>query len=122
VHVPVMLLAGAAGVWLFYVQHQFERAYWTRQDEWSPDSAAMAGSSFYDLPRVVHWFTANIGYHHIHHLSSRVPNYRLRECFESDPRLRTAPRFTFASSLCCARLKLWDEDAARMVGFPARQA
>jgi omega-6 fatty acid desaturase (delta-12 desaturase) len=122
VHVPVMLVAGAAGVWLFYVQHQFERAYWARQDEWNPDSAAMAGSSFYDLPRVVHWFTANIGYHHIHHLSSRVPNYRLRECFESDPRLRTAPRFTFASSLCCARLKLWDEDAARMVGFPARQA
>ena len=120
--VPVMLLAGAASVWLCYVQHQFERAYWARQDEWNPDSAAMAGSSLYDLPRVVHWFTANIGYHHIHHLSSRVPNYRLRECFESHPRLRTAPRFTFASSLRCARLKLWDEEAARMVGFAAQQA
>jgi omega-6 fatty acid desaturase (delta-12 desaturase) len=122
VHVPVMLLAGAVGVWLFYVQHQFERAYWARQERWNPDAAAMAGSSFYDLPRVAHWFTGNIGYHHIHHLSSRVPNYRLRECFESNPRLRTAPRFTLAGSLHCARLKLWDEDAAKMVGFPARLA
>jgi acyl-lipid omega-6 desaturase (Delta-12 desaturase) len=122
VHVPLMLVAGAAGVWLFYVQHQFERAYWSRQQDWSAESAAMEGSSFYDLPRVAHWFTGNIGYHHIHHLSSRVPNYRLRECFESDPRLQTAPRLTLRGSLHCARLKLWDEDAGRMVGFPAQPA
>jgi acyl-lipid omega-6 desaturase (Delta-12 desaturase) len=122
VQVPVMLLAGAVGVWLFYVQHQFERAYWARQPQWNPDSAAIAGSSFYDLPGVVRWFTGNIGYHHIHHLSSRVPNYRLRECFESDPRLQTAPRLTLASSLRCARLKMWDEDAAKMVGFTAQPA
>jgi omega-6 fatty acid desaturase (delta-12 desaturase) len=105
-------------VWLFYVQHQFERTYWARQERWQADAAAMAGSSFYDLPRVAHWFTGNIGYHHIHHLSSRVPNYRLRECFESSPRLQAAPRLTLRDSLRCARLKLWDEDAGRLVRFP----
>jgi omega-6 fatty acid desaturase (delta-12 desaturase) len=120
VQLSLMLIAGAAGVWLFYVQHQFERAYWAKDVQWDPQAAAMAGSSFYDLPRVAHWFTGNIGYHHIHHLSSRVPNDRLRECFESDPRLRTAPRLTLRDSLACARLKLWDEDARRMVGFPRR--
>jgi omega-6 fatty acid desaturase (delta-12 desaturase) len=104
------------------VQHQFETTYWARQEQWDPDAAAMAGSSFYDLPRVAHWFTGNIGYHHIHHLSSRVPNYRLRECFESSPRLQAAPRLTLWSSLRCARLKLWDEDTRRMVDFPARLA
>ncbi len=117
VQLPLMIIAGAAGVWLFYVQHQFERAYWVRQDQWDAQSAAMAGSSFYDLPRMLHWFTGNIGYHHIHHLSSRVPNYRLRECFESDPRLQSAPRLTLRNSLRCARLKLWDEDEGRLVGF-----
>jgi acyl-lipid omega-6 desaturase (Delta-12 desaturase) len=119
VHLPLMLVAGAAGVWLFYVQHQFERAYWVRQEAWSAESAALAGSSFYDLPRIAHWFTGNIGYHHIHHLSSRVPNYRLRECFESDPRLQAVTRLTLRGSLKCARLKLWDEDRGEMVGFPA---
>jgi acyl-lipid omega-6 desaturase (Delta-12 desaturase) len=118
VQLSLMLIAGAAGVWLFYVQHQFERTYWARHQQWDAQSAAMAGSSFYDLPRVVHWFTGNIGYHHIHHLSSRVPNYRLRECFESDPRLRAAPRLTLRQSLACARLKLWDEDSSRMAGYP----
>ncbi len=122
VHLPLLLIAGAAGVWLFYVQHQFERTYWARQERWDADSAAMAGSSFYDLPRVAHWFTGNIGYHHIHHLSSRVPNYRLRACYESSPRLRAAPRLTPWGSLRCARLKLWDEDAQKMVGFPGWRA
>jgi omega-6 fatty acid desaturase (delta-12 desaturase) len=117
VHLPLMVIAGAAGVWLFYVQHQFERTYWAHQDQWNPVSAAMAGSSFYDLPRILHWFTGNIGYHHIHHLSSRVPNYRLRECFESSPALQAARRLTLRESLHCASLKLWDEDSQRMVGF-----
>jgi omega-6 fatty acid desaturase (delta-12 desaturase) len=77
----------------------------------------MRGSSFYDLPRAAHWFTGNIGYHHIHHLDVRIPNYRLRECFESSPLLQAAPRLTLWGSLRCARLKLWDEDLQRMVGF-----
>jgi omega-6 fatty acid desaturase (delta-12 desaturase) len=117
VHLPIMVIAGAAGVWLFYVQHQFEHTYWARQEQWSVESAAMEGSSFYDLPRLAHWFTGNIGYHHIHHLSSRVPNYRLRECFESSPVLQAVPHLTIWRSLRCAGLKLWDEEQRCMVGF-----
>ena len=120
VHLPVVLVAGAAGVWLFYVQHTFEQAYWTRKGDWDSHEAAIAGSSFYDLPRVMHWFTGNIGYHHIHHLASRIPNYRLRECFESTPLLEAAPRITLWTSLRSARLKLWCEETQRMVGFPKR--
>ena len=120
VHLPIVLIAGAAGVWLFYVQHNFEEAYWTRQQDWDSSRAAIAGSSFYDLPRVVHWFTGNIGYHHIHHLASRIPNYRLRECYESHPLLQAAPRLTLWTSLKCASLKLWCEETQRMVGFPRR--
>ena len=118
VHVPVVLIAGAVGIWLFYVQHQFEGAYWERQENWSADEAALHGSSFFDLPRWAHWLTGNIGYHHIHHLASKVPNYRLRECYESNALLQRAPRITFISSLRCARLKLWDEDAKRLIPFP----
>lgn len=117
VHLPIVLIAGAIGVWLFYVQHTFEGAYWTRHEHWDSNEAAVAGSSHLDLPRVLHWFTGNIGYHHLHHLSSRIPNYRLRECFESSPRLQQAPRLTLWSSLRSARLKLWDEDSGRLVGF-----
>jgi len=117
VQLPLMVVAGAAGVWLFYVQHQFEKAYWVREANWTAEASAMRGSSFYDLPRVLHWFTGNIGYHHIHHLSSRVPNYRLRECFESSPALQAAPRIGLWESLRCAHCKLWDEDKQRMVGF-----
>jgi acyl-lipid omega-6 desaturase (Delta-12 desaturase) len=118
VHLPVVLVAGAMGVWLFYVQHVFEHAYWSRRGNWDYDRAAVAGSSYYDLPRVLHWFTGNIGYHHIHHLAPHIPNYRLRAAFESSPLLQRAPRLTLRSSLQCARMKLWDEDRGRMVGFP----
>ena len=95
-------IAGAAGVWLFYVQHQFEEAYWAREDEWNSSRPRLAGSSFYDLPRVLHWFTGNIGYHHIHHLSSRVPNYRLRDCFESGPRLQARTAADARGAACAA--------------------
>jgi omega-6 fatty acid desaturase (delta-12 desaturase) len=120
VHLPIVLVAGALGVWLFYVQHTFEGAYWTRKGEWSAHEAAIAGSSFYDLPRVLHWFTGNIGYHHLHHLSTRIPNYRLRECYESSPLLQQAPKLTIWTSLRSMRMKLWDEELGRMVGFPRR--
>jgi len=120
VHVPIVMIAGAAGIWLFYVQHQFEEAYWERQETWDADEAAMQGSSFYDLPKWLHWWTGNIGYHHIHHLASKVPNYRLRECFESSALLQTAPRLSLRASFRCARLKLWDEEARRLVPFPKR--
>ncbi|MBP8080711.1 MAG: fatty acid desaturase [Arenimonas sp.] len=120
VHLPIVLVAGALGVWLFYVQHTFENAYWERKEDWDSTEAAIRGSSYYALPRVVHWFTGNIGYHHIHHLASRIPNYRLREAFESHPMLQAAQKLTIWSSLKCARMKLWDEDLKRMVGFPKR--
>ena len=117
VHVPVVVLAGAIGVWLFYVQHTFEDGYWQRAGTWSPLSAAIEGSSFYDLPAVLRWFTANIGYHHIHHLAPRIPNYRLRAAHESvrPPGVR---RLSLRQSMACARMKLWEEGTGRMVGFP----
>ncbi len=119
VHLPVFLMAGAAGVWLFYVQHQFEGAYWAKGDSWKIERSAVEGSSYYDLPAVLRWFSGNIGYHHLHHLATRVPNYRLRECFESHPRLQRAPRLTLRTSLRTARLRLWDAQARRMVPFSA---
>ncbi len=120
VQLPVVLIAGALGVWLFYVQHTFEHAYWSRKKGWDAHRAAVSGSSYYDLPRLIHWFTGNIGYHHIHHLAPRIPNYHLRAAFESSPLLRRAPRLTLRGSLRCARMKLWDEARGRMVGFPER--
>jgi len=117
VHLPVVVLAGAIGVWLFYVQHTFEDGYWERGASWSPLRAAIKGSSFYDLPAVLRWFTANIGYHHIHHLSPRIPNYRLRAAHESI-RPPDVQRLSLRQSMACARMKLWEEGAGRMVGFP----
>ena len=110
-------IAGTIGVWLFYVQHQFEDAYWERHENWDLFTAAFEGSSHYDLPRVLRWMTANIGLHHIHHLDSRIPNYRLQKCLDSIPELQHAPRLTFWQSLGCMRLKLWDEDRKCMVTF-----
>jgi omega-6 fatty acid desaturase (delta-12 desaturase) len=118
VQIPLVLIAGAAGVWLFYVQHQFDDTYWDRSGSWTADEAALRGSSYYHLPRILQWFSGNIGFHHLHHLSPRVPNYRLEECFRSSPRLQETRRLTLRSSLRCASLRLWDEDAKRMVGFP----
>ncbi len=121
VHLPIVLIAGVLGVWLFYVQHQFEHAYWARGADWDSTRAAIAGSSFYDLPPVIHWFTGNIGYHHIHHLATRIPNYRLRAAYASSPLLRAAPKLTFRQSLRSLSCKLWDEKQQRMVGFPKRR-
>jgi len=120
VHLPLVLVAGALGVWLFYVQHTFAGAYWARQGSWSYEQAAFAGSSYYDLPRILHWFTGNIGYHHIHHLAPHIPNYRLRNAFESSAALRSAPRLSLRTSLECARMKLWDEARGCMVGFTSK--
>jgi len=119
VHVPIVLFAGSLGVWLFYVQHQFEKAYWVREANWTAEAAAMRGSSFYDLPRVLHWFTGNIGYHHIHHLMSQIPNYRLQECFRNTPEMQRVTRLTLRQSLHCAGLKLWDEERRELVSFRA---
>ena len=120
IQVPITMAAGAFGVWMFYVQHQYEDVYWEHHEEWDYTAAALNGSSFYKLPRILQWFTGNIGFHHIHHLSPRIPNYNLRACFESNPLLRKAPTLTIWQSLRCVNFKLWDEELQRMVGFPKR--
>jgi omega-6 fatty acid desaturase (delta-12 desaturase) len=121
IHLPVVAVAGSFGVWLFYVQHCFAGGYWSRGGDWDARRAAVEGSSFYDLPPVLRWLTANIGYHHIHHLAPRIPNYHLRAAHEALPPLPGLRRMTLRDSLACARMKLWDEDLGRMVGFPARR-
>jgi acyl-lipid omega-6 desaturase (Delta-12 desaturase) len=115
--VPVTLIASAIGVWLFFIQHQFDGVHWWRDDDWSSDHAALYGSSYYNLPKVLQWLTANIGLHHIHHLCSRVPNYRLQECQDQLPELSQAKRVTFMESLRCTRLALWDEAGKQMIRF-----
>jgi omega-6 fatty acid desaturase (delta-12 desaturase) len=119
VHLPVVLIAGAIGVFLFYVQHQFEETYWEQGESWDFFRASVQGSSFLDLPRPLHWLTANIGYHHIHHLVSLIPNYRLASCFDENPELQRVTRLTLRQALHCLRLKLWDERTHKLVGFDA---
>jgi omega-6 fatty acid desaturase (delta-12 desaturase) len=117
VQLPITLLAGSAGVWLFYVQHQFEDTYWARQDAWSFHAGALQGATHYDLPGVLRWFTANIGIHHVHHLASRIPSYRLREALADHAELRDVGRLTLRRSLECFRLALWDEETGKLVAF-----
>ena len=117
VHLPIMLLAGLVGVWLFYVQHQFEMTFWAHDGEWTFQEAALRGSSHYDLPRILRWFTANIGIHHVHHLCSRIPYYRLPRVLRDHPELRGVSRLTLLQSFRCVRLVLWDETQRRLVSF-----
>ena len=121
IQLPVLGLAGAAGIWLFYMQHQFEGGYWAPKSQWDPIRAAMEGSSFYKLPAILNWFSGNIGYHHIHHLNPRIPNYRLRQCFDAIPALQAKEPLTIIKSLSSFRLKLWDEVRQEMVAFPVRK-
>jgi acyl-lipid omega-6 desaturase (Delta-12 desaturase) len=122
VHLPIVLLAASIGVWLFYVQHQFEDTAWDRDGVWSLHEAALHGSSHYDLPSVMCWFTANIGVHHIHHLCSRIPYYRLPLVLRDYPELGVVGRLTLLQSFRCVRLVLWDEGQRRLVSFgEARQ-
>lgn len=115
IHVPIVALASSAGVWLFFVQHHYEGAYWRNHDEWDHGAAGLYGSSYYKLPRWLQWLTANIGLHHVHHLDSRIPNYRLQECLDQNPSLSEMKPLTLTSSLGCARLRLWDEEHECMV-------
>lgn len=114
---PIFLVSGIAGIWLFYVQHQFEEAYYETEENWDYVKAALQGSSFYKLPRVLHWMTGNIGFHHIHHLSPRVPNYYLERVHNSNPQLQDVQTITLRSSLQSLRFRIWDEDTKRFIGF-----
>jgi acyl-lipid omega-6 desaturase (Delta-12 desaturase) len=115
--VPVGFMGGAAGIWLFYVQHQFENVYWSRHESWDPWRAALAGSSYYKLPKVLQWVTGSIGLHHIHHVQPRIPSYALQRCQDRVPVLQEVPPLTVRASLRLLRMRLWDEAQQRMVRF-----
>lgn len=122
IQVPIMLIAGAFGVWLFYVQHQFDGVYWAHKEEWDPARAAMEGSSYYKLPKVLQWFTGNIGYHHVHHVLPRIPNYKLQKCYDTTPEMHKDHPLTLKKSLRSMSLKLWDEDQQKLVSFISLRA
>jgi acyl-lipid omega-6 desaturase (Delta-12 desaturase) len=114
---PAGLLAGSAGIWLFYVQHQFDGVYWQHHDEWRYTEAALRGSSYLKLPKLLQFFTCNIGLHHVHHLNARIPNYNLQRAHDANDLFADAPTLSFRDGLAAVRFKLWDEDAGRLVTF-----
>lgn len=122
VYLPTVLMGAAIGVWLFYVQHQFEDTHWDHEPDWQVHDAALHGSSHYDLPPVLRWFTANIGIHHVHHLYARIPYYRLSEVLRDHPVLATAQRLTIRESLSCVKLHLWDEKSRKLMSFAGARA
>jgi omega-6 fatty acid desaturase (delta-12 desaturase) len=117
VHLPTLILGATVGVWLFYIQHQFEDTYWEQHEDWEFAEAALKGSSFYKLPKLLQWFTGNIGLHHIHHLSARIPNYALQACHDENPEFQQVSTITLLSSLKCVSLRLWDEETQKLVSF-----
>ena len=117
VHFPIVLIASSAGTWIFLNQHSFEDSYWARQAEWDYVRTALAGSSYYAMPRILQWFTASVGLHHVHHLNPRIPNYRLERCHRDIPELRNVKPLRCSESLATARLGLWDEKRSKMVPF-----
>lgn len=121
VQLPIVAFAASAGVWMFYVQHQYENAYWERHENWDFATAAIQGSSYYKLPKLLQWFSGNIGFHHIHHLSPRIPNYNLEECHNENPMFQEAVTLTLATSLKSLRVRLWDEDRHKMMGYHHEQ-
>jgi len=122
VHLPVLLVAASIGVWLFYVQHQFEDTTWSNDGTWNLHDAALNGSSHYDLPAFLRWLTANIGMHHVHHLSCTIPYYRLPRVLRDHPELRSVGRLTLFESFSCVRLALWDGTKRRLVSFREARA
>lgn len=117
VQLPIITFASSIGVWLFYVQHQYENVYWERHENWDFASAALQGSSFYKLPKIMQWFTGNIGFHHIHHLSPKIPNYKLEDCHNDNPIFTEVEPLTLRTSLKSLRVRLWDEDRHKMIGY-----
>ncbi len=119
VQLPAAMLAGGAGIWLFYVQHQFEGVYWERKDDWSYQDSALRGSSYLKLPKVLQFFTGNIGLHHVHHMNSRIPNYNLQRAHDENPIFHDVPTLTLLDGIRTLRLKLYDERGGRLVRFAA---
>jgi omega-6 fatty acid desaturase (delta-12 desaturase) len=119
VHLPIIIFGTTAGVWLFYVQHNYEGSYWTRHTNWDFATAGLKGSSFYKLPRLLQWFTGNIGFHHVHHLNPRIPNYKLEACYLNSEQFQRVKPLTIRSSLKSLNLRLWDEPSKRLVSLAA---
>ncbi len=119
VQLPITAIGSSLGVWLFYVQHQFENVYWSRHDTWNYETAALKGASYYKLPKILQWFSGNIGFHHVHHLRPRIPNYKLQKAHEEVPIFHESTTLTLAESLKSIPLRFWDEENGRMVGFAA---
>lgn len=117
VYLPIVILGSSLGVWLFFIQHQFDETHWERSDSWSREKAALHGSSYYDLPRPLMWLTGNIGIHHVHHLSSRIPFHKLPQVLDDHPELKQIGRLTLWDSLRCVRLSLWDEQTKKLISF-----
>ncbi len=117
VQLPVLMVAGLVGVWLFYVQHQFEGVYWKRGKDWDFEAAALKGSSFYDLPGLLQWFSGSIGFHHVHHLSPAIPNYNLEKCHRELPMFQKVKTLTLVSSMKSLTLRLWDEQRGKLVSY-----
>lgn len=116
IQIPVLLIASIAGVWLFYVQHQFKEVVWERSEDWDYKEIAMEGSSYYKLPRILQWFSGNIGFHHIHHLGPKIPNYNLEKCLKENPMFQKEP-ITFWESFSSVKYRLWDEKKHKLVSF-----
>ncbi len=117
IQLPVLLIGGGVGLWLFYVQHQFENAYWVRQESWDPMRVALEGSSYFKLPKILQWFTGNIGLHHVHHVRPSIPNYNLQRCHDEVPALAAVHAITFETSIRSLRLGLYDETQKKLVTF-----
>ena len=117
IQLPILYISGIIGIWLFYVQHQFEGVYWARHEDWDAMRSALEGSSYYKLPRVLQWLTGNIGLHHLHHIQPRIPNYNLQRCQDEIPALQEVRPLTFRISLKSLWLNLWDENRQKMVSF-----
>jgi omega-6 fatty acid desaturase (delta-12 desaturase) len=117
IQLPVMAMTGTVGLWLFYVQHQFDGVYWQRRKDWGFAEAALNGSSFYKLPRILQWFSGNIGFHHVHHLSPRIPNYNLESCHRADPLFQSVRPITLLTSLRSFTYRLWDEQRGKLVTY-----
>lgn len=122
IQAPITIFSSIVGVWMFYVQHQFEDVYWEHSEDWDYMRASLEGSSFYKLPKLFQWFSGNIGFHHIHHLSHRIPNYKLEECYNSEPIFQEIEPLTFVQSLRLINFRLWDEETRTMVGWKLRAA
>jgi omega-6 fatty acid desaturase (delta-12 desaturase) len=117
IQLPIILIAGSLGLWLFYIQHQFESVYWARNETWDPLKVALEGSSYFKLPKILQWFSGNIGLHHIHHVRPSIPNYNLQQCYDDMPAFQAVVPLTILTSLKSLRLSLYDEKQKKLISF-----